>query len=68
MSIGKSSHFSSDERIHLSTMFARNFGAEKHYGLKILFIDSRSFQRIMHATFGITNEKIIEGCRVALNV
>lgn len=60
-SIGKNSHFSSDERIHLSTMFVQNFGAEKHPGLKLYCLDSRSFQRIMHATFGITNEKIIEG-------
>jgi len=59
--IGKSSHFSSDERIHLSAMFVRNFGAEKHPGLKLYCIDGRGFQRIMHATFGITNEKIIEG-------
>jgi len=59
--IEKTNHFSSDERDHLAAMFARNFGAEKHPGLKLLCIDSRSFQRIMHATFGITNEKIIEG-------
>ena len=59
--IGKEFHFSSDERIHLSTMFVRNFGAEKHPGLKLYAIDARGFQRIMHATFGITNEKIIEG-------
>jgi len=61
MTIGKELHFSSDERIHLSTMFVRNFGAEKHPGLKLYAIDARGFQRIMHATFGITNEKIIEG-------
>lgn len=59
--IGKNNHFSSDERIHLCTMFVRNFGAEKHPGLKLNSIDARGFQRIMHATFGITNEKIIEG-------
>ena len=61
--IGKNSHFSSDERIHLATMFVNNFGAEKHPGLKLFAIDARSFQRIMHATFGITNEKIIEGLK-----
>ena len=68
MTIGKELHFSSDERIHLSTMFVRNFGAEKHPGLKLYAIDARGFQRIMHATFGITNEKIIEGSSVCLSV
>jgi len=60
-SILKDHKFTSEERMQLSKMFTKNFGAERHAGLKLLVLDARKFQRIMHATFGITHEKILEG-------